>query len=160
MDLKKAKLLDKILLKFWGNKTLKWSDIQNGAWSDIAIYDDCEKNINFLVGDSMLKRDTTLHTLWTTDKGFATMTDLKNLGYVTKVKKERLDNGIKYLAFGLAIATFLILFYNNFIKPKLAEKPIPAPRSTEVAPKEDVQTTDSISKQPRDTVTNKSISPK
>jgi hypothetical protein len=155
MELKKARLLDNILLKFWGNVTLTWADIQNGAWNDIATYDDCENNINFLVGDGMLKRDTTLHTLVTTDKGFATMTDLKNLGYVTKAKKERLDNSIKYLAFGLAIGTFFILVYNNFVKRSSTDKSFSNERLNDAKPTGEVKLADSISRQPLDTVVKK-----
>jgi hypothetical protein len=114
MTIDKAKLLDKILLKFIGNITIKWSDLQQGIWDDIASYHVCENNINFLVGDQMLKRDNELQTLCMTDKGFSTMTDLKNLGYVTKAKKERRDDFIKYGLACITVATFIILCFKTF----------------------------------------------
>jgi hypothetical protein len=115
MIIDKAILLDKILQKFAGNITVKWSDLQTGLWDDIATYDDCEKNINFLVGDGMLKRNTNPDSLSTTDKGFATMTDLENLGYVVKAKKERRETIIKYIGFGIGVATFILLCFKTFI---------------------------------------------
>ena len=116
MNIDKAKLLDKILLKFTGNVTVKWSDLQQGIWDDIASYHVCENNINFLVGDQMLKRDNDLQTLCMTDKGFATMTDLENLGYVTKAKKESRDDFIKYGLACVTVATFIILCFKT-LKP-------------------------------------------
>ena len=123
MTIDKATLLDKILLKFRGNITVKWSDLQTGLWDDIATYHVCENNINFLVGDGMLKRDTVLHLLSMTDKGFATMTDLDNLGYVTKAKKERNETMIKYIGFCIGVATFILLFFRTFT-PHLFEDKI------------------------------------
>lgn len=114
MNLDKAKLLDKILLKFAGNATVKWIDLQQGIWDDIASYHVCENNINFLVGDGMLKRDDDIHTLRTTDKGFATMTDLENLGYVTMANKERRSDFIKYGTACITVATFIILCFKTF----------------------------------------------
>jgi hypothetical protein len=114
MNIDKAKLLDKILLKFTGNVTIKWSDLQQGIWDDIASYHVCENNINFLVGDDMLKRDNELQTLCMTDKGFATMTDLENLGYVTKANKEKRDNILKYGLACITLATFIILCFKTF----------------------------------------------
>ena len=114
MNIDKAKLLDKILLKFTGNITVKWSDLQQGVWDNIASYHVCENNINFLVGDDMLKRDNELQTLSMTDKGFATMTDLKNLGYVTKANKENRDNILKYGLACITLATFIILCFKTF----------------------------------------------
>ena len=114
MTIDKAKLLDSILLKFTGNVTIKWSDLQQGIWDDIASYHVCENNINFLVGDQMLKRDTQLETLSMTDKGFATMTDLENLGYVKKATKEKRDDFIKYGLACITVATFIILCFKTF----------------------------------------------
>ncbi|RNI35615.1 hypothetical protein EFY79_11635 [Hanamia caeni] len=114
MKIDKAILLDKILLKFTGNVTIKWSDLQQGIWDDIASYHVCENNINFLVGQGMLRRNNELQTLCMTDAGFATMTDLVNLGYVTKAKKERRDDFIKYGLACVTVATFIILCFKTF----------------------------------------------
>lgn len=124
MNIEKAKILDDILQRFSGNATISWESLREEFKDDMNKYYVLENNINFLVGDGMLKRDTTLHTLCMTDKGFATMTDPKNLGYLVKAKKERIESRVKYIAFSVTIATFLILLYNNFISPKL--KPINA----------------------------------
>ena len=115
MTIDKAKILDSILLKFVGNATIFWKDLQQGIWDDIASYHVCENNINFLVGDDMLKRDTVLESLSMTNKGFATMTDLDNLGYVKKATKERQETFLKYgLAF-VTVSTFVILCLKTFI---------------------------------------------
>ena len=114
MNIDKAKLLDKILLKFTGNITVKWSDLQQGIWDDVASYHVCENNINFLVGEDMLKRDNEIQTLCMTDKGFATMTDLENLGYVKKANKERRDDFVKYGLACITVATFIILCFKTF----------------------------------------------
>lgn len=119
MDIAKAKILDDILQRFSGNVTISWESLREEFKHDMNKYYILENNINFLVGDGMLKRDTTLHTLCMTDKGFATMTDPKNLGYLVKAKKERIESRVKYIAFFVTIATFLILLYNNFISPRL-----------------------------------------
>ena len=115
MTIDKAKLLDKILLKFDGNVTVKWSDLQQGMWDDIASYHICENNINFLVGEQMLKRDNELQTLCMTDKGFAIMTDLNNLGYVKKAIKERQEKLLKIGLACITVATFVILCLKTFI---------------------------------------------
>jgi hypothetical protein len=119
MDIEKAKILDGILQKFSGNVTISWESLREEFKNDMNKYYILENNINFLVSDGMLKRDTILHTLCMTDKGFATMTDPKNLGYLVKAKKERTESRVKYIAFSLTISTFLILLYNNLIAPKL-----------------------------------------
>jgi hypothetical protein len=118
MDIEKAKILDNILKRFSGNITVSWASLREEFKDDMNKYYILENNINFLVGDGILKRDNTLHTLSMTDKGFATMTDPGNLGYYVKAKKERNESRIKYAAFFITIATFLILLYNNFIHSK------------------------------------------
>ena len=115
MTTDKAKILDKILLKFNGNITVNWTDLQSNIWDDIASYNICENNINFLVGDQMLKRDTQLQTLSLTDKGFAVMTDINDLGYFKIAKKEKRETIFKYLSYFIGIATFVILFLKTFI---------------------------------------------
>lgn len=129
MDIEKAKILDGILQRFSGNVTISWESLREEFKDDMNTYYILEKNINFLVGDGMLKRDTTLHTLCMTDKGFATMTDPKNLGYLVKTKRERTESRVKYIAFSVTIATFLILLYNNLIAPKLNSAKVTSPDS-------------------------------
>jgi hypothetical protein len=128
MNRKKAKLLDKILLKFIGNKSVKWSDLQQGIWNDIESYHVCENNINFLIGDQMLERNHILQTLSLTDKGFATMTDLENLGYVKKAIRERNEILLKYFLAFITIATFIILCLKTFIWENYSK------RETEIEP--------------------------
>ena len=121
MKTDKAKMLDDILKRFSGNITITWDSLREEFKDDMDKYYILENNINFLVGDGILKRDTTLHTLCMTDKGFATMTDPENLGYVPKAKKETRDNRIKNIAFVITIATFLVLCY-NFCKTNFNSK--------------------------------------
>lgn len=118
--LKRAKTLDQILLKFRGNITVKWSDLQAGNWNDVAPYYVCENYINYLISDNMLRRDTALNSLSLTEKGLATMTDLRSLGYVKKSREEFLNDTVRYFTALLAAATFCILVYNNFIVTKTA----------------------------------------
>jgi hypothetical protein len=115
MNIEKAKLLDQILLKFAGNITIKWSDLQQGIWNDIATYHVCENNITFLIGEGQLKRDTELRTLSMTDKGFATMTDLKNLGYAKQSYTKRQEKTLRNVLACVTIATFVILCLRTFI---------------------------------------------
>ncbi len=135
MDIEKAKILDDILQRFSGNVTISWESLREEFKADMNKYYVLENNINFLVGDGMLKRDTTSHTLCMTDKGFATMTDPKNLGYLIKAKKERNESRVKYIAFSVTIATFLILLYNNFISPKLNQVKASSPALTNTTEK-------------------------
>lgn len=103
----KAILLDKILLKFEGNKTWTWDGIHTPEFYK-DLNDDyfvVENHLNFLIGDGMLTkyRDPDYKDLNKnfedypelsnlTPKGFAVMTDLKNLGYVQKERdRERID---------------------------------------------------------------------
>jgi len=150
MDLKKAKLLDRILLKFAGNATIKWNDLRDGHWDDIASYHVCENNINFLVGDGMIKRESAILALSLTDKGLAVMTDIPNLGYAKKTKKEIFDACVKYVA----IATFFILIYNTFLKKSndyLQRKENHQGIDT-LQPRQDNKLHDSTSRLPLDTV--------
>jgi hypothetical protein len=106
--LEKAILLDKILLKFEGNKTWTWDGIHTPEFYK-DLNDDyfvIENHLNFLIGDGMLTkyRDVDYKDLTKnledypelsnlTPKGFAVMTDLKNLGYEQKEKeRERVDH--------------------------------------------------------------------
>lgn len=125
MTLYKSKILDNILLKFKGNISVYWADLHGDKkiFSDIhQDYYIVENNINFLVGDGKLKRNNINNNeyLTLTDTGFATMTDLENLGYVTKARKGRRETKIKYIGFVLAIATFILLCFRTFI-PHLFE---------------------------------------
>lgn len=128
MNLEKAKILDAILLKFTGNKTITWHEIKEGAFIDIETYYVIENNINFLVGDGQLERDSVqAFSLSMTDKGFATMTDLPNLGYVTTAKKERNIRRWANISGVIVILTFLILIYDTWFNK---QKPIPAQTET------------------------------
>jgi len=119
MNLEKAKILDAILLKFTGNITITWNQLQQGAFNEIATYHVVENNINYLVGDGQLERDVTqAFSLSMTNKGFATMTDLPNLGYVTLAKKEKKKTIWAFISGGIVIATFLILVYDKWFNPK------------------------------------------
>jgi hypothetical protein len=118
MTLYKSKILDNILLKFKCNISVYWADLHGDKkiFSDIhQDYYIVENNINFLVGDGKLKRNNIDNNeyLTLTDTGFATMTDLENLGYVTKPRKDRRETRIKYIGFVLAIATFILLCFEN-----------------------------------------------
>lgn len=130
MDIEKAKILDDILKRFSGNVTISWESLRVEFKDDMNKYFILENNLNFLVGDGMLKRDNALHTLCMTDKGFATMTDPESLGYYVKAKKERNESRIKYAAFFITTATFLILLYNNFINSKSTSSS-PTPKEKE-----------------------------
>lgn len=126
MTLDKARLLDNILLKFKGNISVYWANLHGDKkqFSDIHIdYFIIENNINYLVGDGKLKRNDIGNNeyLTLTDTGFATMTDLDNLGYVTKAKKDKRETIIKYIGFIIAIATFVLLCFRTFI-PHLFEQ--------------------------------------
>jgi len=121
MDIIKAKLLDNILLKFKGNISVYWADLHGDkkTFKDIhENYSIVENNINFLVGDGKLKRNNIDNNeyLTLTDTGFATMTDLNNLGYVTKTKTEIKERRIKYIGFGIVIATFIVLIFSTFLR--------------------------------------------
>jgi len=119
MNLEKAKILDAILLKFTGNITITWYQLEQGAFNDIATYHVVENNINYLVGDGQLERDVAQpFSLSMTDKGFATMTDLPNLGYVTIAKKEKKKNIWTFISGGIVVATFLILVYDTWFNSK------------------------------------------
>ncbi len=109
MKLQKARFLDALLLKFRGNLTITWQEFQNGLCDDIASYYIIENNINFLVGDAMLKRDEVRRSLSLTDKGFATMTDLRSLGYVTKTSKEIWQLGLQILLAVVSVVTFVLV---------------------------------------------------
>jgi hypothetical protein len=115
MNIQKAKILDAILLKFVGNRTFTWTQLQNGAFGDIGNYHLIENNINFLIGEGHLRRnEIEPQSLTLTDKGFATMTDLPNLGYVVSAKKERRKNAFKALSGIILVASFGILIYDTW----------------------------------------------
>lgn len=136
--IEKAELLDKILLKFQGNKTLAWDYFHKPEFYKELHenYFVVENHLNYLIGEEMLSKERqiddeksdrggmTLYSEYSflTPKGFAVMTDLENLGYV-HAENERLridkreDRTLAYakLAFwsGL-IATIITLL--GFVK--------------------------------------------
>lgn len=124
MNLEKAKILDAILLKFTGNITITWHQLQQGLCNDIETYHVIENNINYLVGDGQLERDVAqAFSLSMTDKGFATMTDLANLGYVTAAKKERNNRRWAIVGGVLTGLTFIILVYTTWFQGKQSNNP-------------------------------------
>jgi len=95
----KAKFLDNLLLKFEGNKSFNHTQVHDRSFYE-SLDDDffvVENHLNFLIGDGMIKV-TPLSNMGNinyelcyyslTEKGFAVMTDLENLGYASKQKEE------------------------------------------------------------------------
>jgi hypothetical protein len=112
-----ANIMDRILLKFIGNISIEWKDLQSGSFNDIAPYDTIESGINLLIADEMILRKhddpKKPYLLGLTDRGFATMTNLKEFGYKSKYNREKKDRIIRYATFSIALATFLILCFNR-----------------------------------------------
>jgi hypothetical protein len=138
---RKAALCDAILLKFDGNQTFYWRDLHGDPklFNDIISDSDCDTEptpdnkyfvieplLNFLVADGMLRRkDQNIEghqSLCLSDKGYSSMKDLKNLGYVTLAKKKRLNFIWIRVSGGIVIATFLILIYNTWGKKDKANQ--------------------------------------
>lgn len=154
---RKAALCDAILLKFDGNKTIYWRDLHGNKklFNDIILDSDCDEEhtpenkyfviepfLNFLVADGMLRRkDQDVEgeqSLCLTDKGYSTMKDLKNLGYVTKEKENNKEIGWKVILRYVAIATLifvLIRFFIDFILPLFQSKLIQSTSPTTQTPK-------------------------
>jgi len=110
-----AKLCDEILRLFEGNKTVTWESLREKYGDGKYDYHIRENKINFLISDGQLERVMTAdikHALVLTSKGFATMTDLENLGYVSKEveaeKKINQENFRFKLTTGLLILSILI----------------------------------------------------
>lgn len=103
-------------MKFIGNISIEWKDLQSGSFNDIASYDTIESGINFLIAEKMILRKhddpEKQYLLGLTDRGFATMTNLREFGYKSKYERENKDRFIKYATFLIAVASFLILFFN------------------------------------------------
>ena len=157
---RKAELCDAILLRFDGNKTIHWRDLHGNPklFNDIILDSDCDENptpenkyfvieplLNFLVADGMLRRkDQDIEgeqSLCLTDKGYSTMKDLKNLGYVTKEKENNKETGWKVVLRYVAIATLIfvsIRFFIDFILPLLQSKPTQSTSPTTQTPKESI----------------------
>lgn len=112
MKPEKAIILDNILKRFKGNETIFWSDLKKEFTDNTNGYYILENNIKYLLGEGILEKDEQKCSIRLSDKGFATYTDLDSLGYVAITKKEKFDARIKYSAFFITIATFLILCYN------------------------------------------------
>jgi hypothetical protein len=106
--LEKAELLDRILLKFQGNKTIAWDYFHKPEfYKDLHDnYYVVENHLNYLIGDEMLTKERQIDNeksdkarmniyseySFLTPKGFAVMTDLENLGYVrTENERIRID---------------------------------------------------------------------
>src|SRR5580692_8994521 len=95
----KAKLCDATLLKFLGNKSFNWNEIHLPEfYSDLDDnYFVVENILNFLIGDGQLQKNFSngVEYIRLSEKGWGTMTDLENEGYVArdlKLKKEEERN--------------------------------------------------------------------
>lgn len=90
MKLSRAKLLDAILLKFKDGRSIAWSFLRDGLFKD--IHEDffvIERHIKFLVSVKSLKEDANSFIISLDENGWAIMSDINNLGYVTTSIKER-----------------------------------------------------------------------
>jgi hypothetical protein len=141
---RKAKICDAILLKFDGDKTIYWKDLHGSKklFNDIVTDTDSpdgsspdnkyyviESHINLLVADGMLRRKDQdkegSQSLSLSDKGYSTMRDLKNLGYLSKYKENHNEAIWKNVLRWVSIVTLilvLIKFINDWhnSKPRLA----------------------------------------
>lgn len=114
MDLEKAKLSDAILLKFKGNKTISWDEVKEEAFNDIhSDYYVIENRIKFLLGENILKEQTTLGVkvyimLSMTNKGWGVMTDIESEGYVAQVKIEIGSEKKRIRNYRIGIATLIV----------------------------------------------------
>jgi len=109
MYLGKAKALDKVLLEFTGNVTIDWR--KETEFKTKREYHLWENNINVLIGEGLLRKDTQTYKLCMTEKGFGVMTDLKNFGYTGKAKSllfEKIKNIVLLI---VSVSTFLILLF-------------------------------------------------
>jgi hypothetical protein len=84
-----AELLDSILLRFTGNSSVKWADLREEFKTNMHQYHVTENNIKRLTSDGMLVDHKEIATLNLTDRGFATMVDISNSGYVVKEQERR-----------------------------------------------------------------------
>ncbi len=120
MKLKKAKILDLILLKFHPNREILWNEIHRGDFGDIAQHDLIVNNVNFLISDGLIARDVgSAFSLSLTDKGYAVMTDIKDLGYEKKSKADRRKNAWQMIVGFITLATFVILLLKTCIDAKI-----------------------------------------
>ena len=173
---RKAELCDAIILRFDGNKTIFWRDLHGNErlFNDMILDSDCDKEptaenkyyvieplLNLLVADGILRRkDQDIEgeqSLCLTDKGYSTMKDLKNLGYVTKEKENNKETGWKIILRYVAIATLifvLIRFFIDFILPLFQSKPTQSTSPTTQPPKEAIppDTTIHLNQTSKDTI--------
>jgi hypothetical protein len=133
---RRAQISDGIIQKFNGNKQIYWKDIHGAKkiFNDLILDTDCEDEptpdskyyvieglINFLIADEMLIRiDENIEgqqRLKLTDKGYYTMTNIKDSGLYSKYKENCWNVFWKRTLIFVSIATFcfvIIEFVLNF----------------------------------------------
>lgn len=119
----KAQILDGILLTFKGDKTITWDQMRAGACKKVhSDYFVIENNINFLVGEGMIRREVGITALTLTDKGYGTMTEIDNLGYVASLKGKKsainlskrnnnINIGIQILILLVSILAVILVYF-------------------------------------------------
>jgi|GEM_PF-4346051 hypothetical protein len=124
--MRKAIVCDAIITKFRGNKSFNWDEIHSEEFFKIidGDYFVVENQLNFLLGEDLLEKYTIkeeygihsyLHDreyIRLTPKGFATLGDIENMGYVGKEKeyqgKKRLDKLTLYGVYGGIVVSIII----------------------------------------------------
>ncbi|MBK7886786.1 MAG: hypothetical protein IPJ86_05610 [Bacteroidetes bacterium] len=124
-------------------------------FNDMILDSDCDEEpnpdnkyfiieplLNFLVADGMLRRKNQdiegEECLCLTDKGYSTMKDLKNLGYVIKEKENNKETAWKVVLRYVAIATLIFVltrFFLDFILPQFQSKQTQTASPTTQTPK-------------------------
>jgi hypothetical protein len=129
----KASILDAILLKFQGDISIQHYMQINNQFKDIDNnYFVIENHLKFLEAENMLNCSSEgIRKL--SPRGWATMTDIKNLGYEKKAKKEKRVSIINTLTFIFSFVSVIILcqsFYRDVFLQANKENHSPAVKST------------------------------
>jgi len=122
-----AKICDGVLEKFRGNKSFDWDTMHDKSFygSIDDEYFEVENVINLLLGQGVNELEEYEHDGKTyvrlTKKGFYTISDLKNEGYVAKWNEKWREKAWKKFVAIITIFTFILVgyrFYRDFIGTK------------------------------------------
>jgi ABC-type sugar transport system permease subunit len=116
MNKEKAIKLDAILLKFHGDISIQHYDDNINNFKEIDTYYKIENYLKFLESENMVENiPAKVRTYKLRPRGWATMTEIKTEGYVSKHKEKQRNEIIKWTTLFTVIVTLMVTIFSLLI---------------------------------------------